>query len=202
MPDEQDQDYGWLIEGVRDGDERAMAEFCRRYQDQLQRLADRHMAPGLRRRVGASDVVQSVCRTFIRRTQGGEFELADSESLWRLLSAITLAKVRQQARFHLRQKRGIAAERHLDSIVEGGRAAVPELAAGGPTPSVQVEFADQFERLLSDMPEDDRKVLDLKLQQCTNDQIAEAVGCSERTVRRILTRIRSRLAREYDVAQE
>jgi len=57
---------------------------------------------------GPEDLVQSACRTFLRRAQIGQFRLADSEELWRLLCAITLTKVREQTRFHMRQKRGLA----------------------------------------------------------------------------------------------
>src|SRR5207302_203407 len=76
----------------------------------LEQLAERRLSKGLRRRVGADDVVQSAYRTFLRRAQAGEFQLADSDGLWRLLSAITLATVRELARFHGRQKRGFEQE--------------------------------------------------------------------------------------------
>ena len=60
--------------------------------------------PALQRRIGPDDIVQSVCRTFFRRSQDGQFELHGTASLWRLLCAITLAKVRHHARFHYQEQ--------------------------------------------------------------------------------------------------
>ena len=54
-------------------------------------------------------------KPLLRRAGGGEFRFAGSEDLWRLLCAITLNKVRRQARFHLRQKRGLQRESAMDS---------------------------------------------------------------------------------------
>src|SRR5688572_16762629 len=92
-----DQPWQEHIDGLRSGDSEATRKFCEEYGPALQAVAAKHLPAGLRRRVGADDVVQSACRTFLRRAQVGEFHLADSESLWRLLCAITLTKVKEQA---------------------------------------------------------------------------------------------------------
>jgi len=89
----------WIAKLVQ-GDPQVTAEFWELYGDRLVRVAERHLGARLQRREGPDDVVQSVCRTFWRRAQKGMFELADSDSLWRLLCAITVTKVRQKARFH------------------------------------------------------------------------------------------------------
>jgi hypothetical protein len=96
-----------LIEGLRGGEQQAVVAFFNHYGPMLERLVERNLARGLRRRLGPEDVVQSACRTFLRRAEAGEFEITDSDSLWRLLCAIALTKVRQQARFHAQQKRNI-----------------------------------------------------------------------------------------------
>ena len=103
-----------LIDGLRAGDPQVAREFYDRYAAVLHRIAERHLPGKLRRRIGPEDVVQSACRTFLRRAEGGEFQLGDSAGLWQLLCAITLTKVREQSRFHLRQKRGLARETEID----------------------------------------------------------------------------------------
>jgi RNA polymerase sigma factor (sigma-70 family) len=195
-----DQHSQWLIRGLRAGDSLAVGEFCRRYGDRLERVARGKMVDGLHRRFGPDDVAQSVCRTFVRRMQGGQFTLDGSESLWRLLCAITLTKVRAGARHHLRQKRGLDREVHLpaSSRDEGGGAFQP--AAPDPTPAEIVEFADELDHLLAGLEEEDRRVVDLKLQQHDNAEIAEALGCSERTVRRILARLQEQFEKALGVA--
>src|SRR3954447_7477702 len=112
MAEDQDR-WQQLIQGLRTGDRQATQAFWDQYGELLQKVAEKHLAGGLRRRVGPEDVVQSACRTFLRRARGGEFRLEDSEGLWRLLCAITLTKIREQARYHLRQKRGLDREQPL-----------------------------------------------------------------------------------------
>ncbi|HLJ93477.1 MAG TPA: sigma-70 family RNA polymerase sigma factor [Gemmataceae bacterium] len=184
-----------LIQGLRTGDRLIVQEFCEQYGALLERLAERHLSEGLRRRVGAEDVVQSAYRTFLRRAQAGEFQLSDSEGLWRLLCAITLAKVRELARYHGRQKRGFEQEVPL------GKSDEPfGLVAPGPSPAEAAEFADQFQQLMASLDEEERRFVDLKLQQCTNLEVAARLGCSERTVRRILKRVQSRLESAFQVS--
>ncbi len=189
-----------LIRGLRDGDSQAAAAFCAEYGPLLQRLAERHLPPGLRRRVGPEDVVQSVCFTFLRRVQGGEFQLNDSESLWRLLCAITLSKVHNQARLHLRQKRGV--DQEIDRTAAAGDGGLSGLhpVARGPGPDEAAAFADQLEQVLALLDEEERQLVDLKLQEYTNEEAAEHMGCSERTVRRILKRVQAHLALAFEAS--
>ncbi len=103
-------EWGAMVEGLRSGDPTVIRQFCERYGESLERLAERNLTGGILRRVGPDDVAQSACRTFLRRAKIGEFELADSKGLWGILCAITLAKVREQMRFQLRDRRGLDRE--------------------------------------------------------------------------------------------
>src|SRR5947209_1216303 len=136
-----------LIQGLRTGDGQVMREFCDQYGDSLYRIAEKHLAAGVRRRVGPEDVAQSACRTFLRRARGGEFQLADSEGLWRLLCAITLTKLRELTRYHLRGKRDLRQEAAAEGLAgddsSGGQAARDTR----PTPAEAAAFADQFQVL-------------------------------------------------------
>ena len=70
---ENDADWhAWMVRLV-EADTDAEQQFWNLYGDRLQRLASQHLSSGLRRRVGAEDVVQSACRTFLRRVQEGQF---------------------------------------------------------------------------------------------------------------------------------
>jgi len=194
---ENEERWQRLIDGLRGGDARVVQEFWEHYGGLLQGLAEKHLPGGLRRRVGPEDVAQSACRTFLRRARAGEFQLADSEGLWRLLCAITLTKVREQCRFHLRQKRGLGQEVYPGFVSgeSGGASLGP--ADPGPSPAEAAEFTDQFQRLITSLDDEERQVVDLKLQECTNDEVAQRLGCSERTVRRILKRVQARLAQAF-----
>jgi RNA polymerase sigma factor (sigma-70 family) len=177
------------IDGLRLGDDRVLLDFWNRFGPALEQLAQRRMEPGLRRRIGPEDVAQSVCRTFFRRMHGGEFQFGeDNSGLWRLLCAITLAKVREKARYHLRLKRGLQREASLDSPSGGDFVHVDP----GPTPAESAEFADGLEHVLSELDDEERRIVELRLEEKTQTEIAAEMGCAERTVRRILQRVQAK----------
>jgi RNA polymerase sigma factor (sigma-70 family) len=189
----EEQKWQSWIGRLAGGDEQVIGEFWREYSGRLQGLAAQHLKVGLRTRLDPEDVVQSACRTFLRRLQAGDFELEGAENLWRLLCVITLAKVRAQARFHQRGKRSIENEQRLDGSPEESYAPGYQAVERGPAPDEAAAFADQLDNLLGRLDDEERQVVQLKLEDRTNDEIAHVMQCSERTVRRILNRVRSRL---------
>lgn len=191
MPEQQPID-DWL-KALAQGDEQAVAEFWSEYGGRLNRLAERHLSPRLQRRVESDDVIQSVCRTFFRRAGAGQFELADAAALWTLLCAITLNKCRLLARFHGRERRSFDREQPLNGAAEAENAPNIEPLAAEPTPDQAAELADELTRLLSGLDTEEQQLVDWKLQECTNEEIAERMHCSERTVRRVLKRVQSHL---------
>ncbi len=201
MDEDQQQWHVW-VQRLADGDEQAASEFWEQYGSRLQKLAEKQLATRIQRRIGPEDIAQSACRTFLRRAQQGEFQFDDSQSMWRLLCAITITKVRWHVRFHRRKKRNVDEEVHFDAQASQSDSPVRHLPVDEPTPEEAVEFADQFEQLLSGMDEKEQLVLQLKLEQRTNDEVAEQMSCSERTVRRILKQVKTRLRDMLDESVE
>lgn len=191
-------DWDGFVDGLRNGEPEACHRFWSDFGNAMKQLADRRISPALQRRVDSEDVVQSVCRTFFRRAHQGQFLVEDENSLWRLLCAITVAKTRMHVRHHKRKRRDVSAEQHIDHAVADGEARVPELAGSGTTPEEQVEFADQFHHLMDQLDQEERQVLDLRLQQLPNSDIADQLGCSERTVRRIVNRLKEKMETEMN----
>lgn len=186
----QDLEWEKLIKGLRTGDEQVVSEFYHQHGGTLRAIADKQLAAEMRRRVSPSEIVQSAFRTFFRRAGEGRFEFEDSEKLWSLMCAITLTKVREQVRYHRREKRDVHRESDPDPKQQGGGFAL--LKGGDMPPEVAVEFADQFEQVMGLLDEEEQQVVQLKLDDRTNDEVAGALGISERTVRRILKRMQSR----------
>lgn len=178
-----DKTQRW-IRGFREGDDAAIADFWHNYEQRLRRLAERNLASRLKRRVDADDVVQSAFRTFLRRAGQDEFELKDRKNLLSLLTTITLNKIREKVRHHARFKRGQDREQYFDTMgdISGNQATPDELAA-----------LKEIEELLAGMETEQQQVVHLKLQNHTNDEIASELGCSERTVRRMLKKVQRRL---------
>ena len=201
---DEGHDLPWeaWIDALAQGDPEVAAQFWDRYGSRLERLAGQHLAAKLQRRLGADDVAQSVCRTFLRRAADGQFRLEDGDGLWRLLCAITLTKIREKARFHLRKKRSINQEQPMEGGKEGESQARLQIAAHEPTPAEAAEFADQFEKILSGLDAEEQSLVRLKLEQCTNQEVADRIGCSERTVRRLLKKVQTHLQKVLDIEKE
>ncbi len=193
MDTDDEQHFQRMIDGLRGGDDAVVREFCDRYSDALERIAGKHLARPLRRRLDPQDIVQSAFRTFLRRVAGGQFQLAGSESLWRLLCTITLTKVREQARFHLRKKRGLDREVDAAPVLDESGTFFYDPVDRAPTPEAAVEFAEQFRKLLQSLGPEEQRVVELRLQDAKQEEIAAELQCSERTVRRLLERVRARL---------
>jgi RNA polymerase sigma-70 factor (ECF subfamily) len=198
MADASEQSVVW-VRRLAAGEDEIVHEFWDRYGESLQRLAKSRMAPALQQRVGPDDIVGSVCRTFFRRARKGEFEIPGTDQLWRLLCAITLTKVRQHARFNYAIQRTPELEVPLgdESAGEVGgdarRRRPPE-----PTPAEAAEFAEAMQQLFAALTEEEQKLVHCRLEGLTQPQIAEKLRCSERTVRRLLDRIRSRWEEELE----
>jgi RNA polymerase sigma-70 factor (ECF subfamily) len=195
VPHPPDAEFQRLIDGLRAGDEATLREVFAHYGPLLRGIADSRLAPGLQRRFDADDVVQSTFRTFFRRAQGGQFQFDDNQRLWNLLLAIALTKLREKVRYHGRQARAVERERPA-AASRPGDSTPPEdsVVAPAPPPDAAVELADAYESFLLSLDAQERRLVDLKLQDRTNDEAAEALGISERSVRRILQRLEGKMA--------
>src|SRR6516165_8459099 len=99
-----------LVGRLRNGDPQAAEEIFTRYAQRLVCLAEQQLSRKLAARLDGGDVVQSVFRTFFRRSAAGEFRIDNSDELWRLLVRITLQKARARSRNHTARARDVAAE--------------------------------------------------------------------------------------------
>jgi RNA polymerase sigma factor (sigma-70 family) len=189
-----------LANQCQDGDEHAFGMIYERYGERLIRLARSRISERLAARIEAEDVVQSVFRTFFGRVQQHRFVFEEENDLWKLLVGITMNKLRNKVDWHTAAKRDVGAERSLD----GGRSSLPsafDADGESPSPEAVVAFIDLLEHFMCELRDADRKVLELRLQDLTQDEIAKEVGCTERTVRRVLERIR-KIAEEQGIRDQ
>lgn len=195
MPHDEPGDL--LLQRWRAGDESAAEVIYRRYAERLWTLAESRISQRLGVRVGPEDIVQSVFRTFFRRARNGQFSVEHSGSLWRLLVQITLNKVGQQYRRHGAARRDVAAEAYsLDEAVH------LETATHDPSPADAAILADELEAALADLDDSKAQMFRLSLQGFSTSQIADQMGCSRWTVRRVLDRIGYQLLRRLRAENE
>ncbi len=199
--DVSDNDSYALVQRVRRGDEQAAGELFDRYVERLFALARSRFSAKLARRLDPEDVVQSVFRTFFRHTQDGRYEFHQAGDLWRLLAAITVNKVRRQVKRHTAGKRTTDAEKSF-----GGQESLfglpPEAVAREPSPDEACALIEELDQVVGRLPELYRRIVDFRLQGRPVEEIAQQVGCSERTVHRasevLKQRLEKRLANAAD----
>src|SRR5271165_5672841 len=100
-----------LMARWQSGDSAAADELFRRYADRLAALVRSRLSSKLARRLDPEDVLQSAYRSFFAGARAGRYELKRGGDLWRLLVAITLHKLQDQADYHGAGKRNINIEK-------------------------------------------------------------------------------------------
>lgn len=181
-----------LLSRFRNGDAEAAGALHRRYVNRLIGLARGRLSERMAQRVDPEDIVQSVYRSFFTRAQDGQYELNRSGDLWRLLSAITINKVLKKVEHHEAQKRDYRREQHTDRtdeslVIDAERFAVD------PTDQDAIAIVEELETLMKTLRDDEREMLQQRLQGATYVEISNQVGCSERMVRRFLESTKERL---------
>jgi DNA-directed RNA polymerase specialized sigma24 family protein len=194
------QDDGSVTRWIGDlqaGGDSAAQHLWERYFHRLVHLARARLRAA--RRVGAvedeEDAALSAFDSFCRGAAAGRFpQLADRDGLWRLLVVITLRKVMAQAGRQAARKRGGGRLVGESAIIAGDAAearGLDRIAADEPGPEVAAMVIDEYRRLRDRLGNEAlRQVLDLRLQGYTREEIADRIGCAERTVRRKLDLIR------------
>jgi RNA polymerase sigma-70 factor, ECF subfamily len=182
-----------LIRRYRQGDPGGADALFASYARRLTRVAEQHLGRRLAGRLDGEDVVQSVFRTFFRRTAGGEFQIDSSAQLWRLLVKITVLKARAQGRRHTAGLRDARAE-----VGAGADDWLAEATARGPGPDEGAILIDQIEALLRGLPPLYCHVLDLRLQGHGASEVARRLGVSRQTVHRTLSLLQQRLEKSLD----
>lgn len=190
MAENRDAD---LLARWRQGDQQAAAELFDRYAERLIGLARSRISAPFGQRFDPEDVVQSACRSFFVGAREGRYEVQHGNDLWQLLVVITLQKLRQQVRRNKAAKRAVKREYNFEAGAIDTHGLEPELLAREPSPMEAVALIDEVEQALRHLEPQERSVLELRLRGYNLDEIADATQRSERTVRRILERVKEQL---------
>jgi len=183
-----------VIDGLRAQDEDAAREVFRRFAGRLIGLSHSRLDKHLRQKIDAEDVIQSVFRSFFVRQAKGQFELESWDGLWSLLVRITLCKCGQKARVFLAECRDVGNEVRLAG--PGDESCGPtDAIARDPTPQEAASLVETLEHMLSGLDERRRQMVVLRLQGYTVLEISQEIGCAERTVHRVLGKVRDSLKR-------
>jgi RNA polymerase sigma-70 factor (ECF subfamily) len=181
---------------LQTGDDAAAHELFERFAKRLITLARRRLADGFKPKLDAEDVVQSAYKSFFHRYGEGGLKVADWDSLWGLLTVITLRKCADRVAYYRAECRDAGREASTPPGSEGP--AWPEPFGREPTPLEAAELSETVARLFAVLDENERPVLELSLEGYSTREISERLGRAERTVRLLRECARLRLERMRD----
>jgi RNA polymerase sigma-70 factor (ECF subfamily) len=177
-----------LVRRLREGSNTAAREVFDRYVERLLGLAKRRIGARMNSRVDPEDVVQSVFRSFFSRMKNDQFVIGAEDDLFKLLVRITVHKTLRQIAHHKAAKRNPSQETGQGS---DAHEMLMQAMDAEPTPETVVTFMDHLEHFMQQLPEQDRQILELRLQGFSTEEIAEKLGSYDRKIRRVLERIRA-----------
>jgi RNA polymerase sigma factor (sigma-70 family) len=183
---------------MRRGDPAATEALWRHYFPQLVQLAREKLQGAPRGMADEEDVALSAMNCFYRAAQEGRYpDLADRESLWRLLLQITAHRVIDLKRHEYRQRRSggpihrDATDRHLDFAANGFP--LDQAIDDAPTPEFAAIMAEEYQQLLEALQDVElRAIAVAKMEGTDNAEIAALLNCSERTIERRIKLIRDK----------
>lgn len=184
-------------------DNAAAGQVFQRYAKQLINLAQHNLQPLMRSKMDPEDVVQSVFQSFFVRQEAGEFADVETwESLWKVLVTLTLRKCGRRMTYFSADCRDVHREIHetpvaLDASGDSGW----ENLLADPTAAEATKLTETLEALMSRLGKEDRRgernrqILALRLQGYQAPEISEQLGCTERTVFRVMERVKELVSR-------
>jgi RNA polymerase sigma factor (sigma-70 family) len=167
-----------------------------RYFQELLALARSHLSARIRGREDEEDVLQSMYKSFCLRQRRGDFDLSSRDDLWKLLVQVTLRKARNTANRHLQGKRDVRREAGGGAAPTNGTdepgAFLDQIDTDEPTPAEAALLNEALEQRFQALREPElRRIALKKLEGFTNQEIADDLQCTVRTVERKLERVRA-----------
>lgn len=183
------------IGDLKDGRDSASRKIWERYFERLVRVASRQLGSAPRRIADEEDVAVSVFDSLCEGAAAGRFDkLQDRDDLWKLLTVIAGMKSVDQIRRQTAKKRG-GKDVRGESIIAGAGASqmgsFDQFIHAEPTPEFLVVMDEQQQAMFRALPDDSqRNVARMRFEGYSNEEIAQQLGTSLRSVERKLKVIR------------
>lgn len=190
-----DETFRNLIERLQSGEDSAAQAIFERFARQLIAMTRKQFDHRLAHKVDAEDVVQSAYKSFFARHRDGKVTVENWNSLWKLLTIITMRKCADRVEYLRAEKRDI--NREVQERGESDQPGAWQLAMDRePLPEEAAILAETMEGLFRSVDVFERPILELSLQGYSVPEISNQLGRAERSVRRLRERIRKRLERQ------
>jgi RNA polymerase sigma-70 factor (ECF subfamily) len=181
-----DPSFDDLMARLKAGRNDAATQVFSRFATRLIALARSQLSPQIRQKLDPEDVLQSVFRSFFLRNAEGQFgEFESWDNLWAMLVVLTLRKCGRRVDYFHAACRDV--QREVSSAVPAD-SSTSDFApsAAEPTPFEAAMLTETVEQLMNNLEGRHRQILTLSLQGQPPAEISAQVGCTERTVYRVL----------------
>jgi RNA polymerase sigma-70 factor (ECF subfamily) len=183
------EDLAALLTRVRGGDEAALTQLLQQYEPRLRTTARVLLGPLLRPHMDSLDLVQSVHRVLLPGLRDGKFDVSCPEQLIGLALTVIRRKVARNWRRFQRE------QNFADGPGRGGataEACIPSRSAQD-DPANAAQVNDTLQHLLDGLNEEERCLIELRLEGYSTVEIAERLHCDAHALRARLSRLRQRL---------
>jgi RNA polymerase sigma factor (sigma-70 family) len=184
----------WLYNAAK-GDSLSAQRLWERYLDRFIGLAAYRLRNSPKRLADEEDLVLTVFDEFLRKARQGIYPRLESrEDFWQIVVQITERRAIDQRRRARAYEQHVSGESVLGLTDNSSQSDSPPLNLATsiePSPDEAVAFAEELAMLLSRLPTDElRSVVQCRLAGMTDNEIAQRLRCSLRTVERRLNQIR------------
>lgn len=193
-----DGDFAALIENARLGDETAVAALLGRFEPEIRTMVRVRLPRILRNQLDSMDIVQAVWTSVFTGNPEDVARFADVGQFRGFLAGVARNKVFEEHRRRTRTRKYDLGREERLYVRKGEREVVRDVIAPDPTPSEEVQADDRLDQLTRGRTPEEVRVVELRREGLTFDEIAQRLGISERSVRRVIESIRERMeARQW-----
>jgi RNA polymerase sigma factor (sigma-70 family) len=181
----ENHDFKSLMQLISEGSEDAAWELVQEYGEFIRRAVRRVINHRLRSKFDSLDFVQLVWSSFFRtRNKLDRFERPEE------LAAFLITMARNKVGMEVRRR--IQTEKYninRECSFENSSMSLCQLSAHDPQPIDVAIAREQWNCILSGQPENYRKIISLRLQGLSYQDIADSLHVDESTVRRFLKKL-------------
>jgi RNA polymerase sigma factor (sigma-70 family) len=187
-------DFNDLLRRAREGSDEAAWDLVEQFGPYVLRTVRRTLSREMRGKFDSDDFAQAVWASFFGAPERLA-EVTEPAQLVGLLATMARNKVIDEMRRRLQTQRyAVRREEPLGRASDSPR----QLKSREPTPSQFAIARERFLRLLKAQPVQYQQVIRLRLMGKTNRDIAQELGVSEKTVKRVLDRLTEATQDESD----
>ncbi len=188
-----DVDFADLMESVKLGDEAAMAAVLGRFESEIRTMVRVRLPRILRSELDSMDIVQAVWTSVFAANGDAIRNFTDPGQLRGYLAGVARNKVYEEHRRRTRTKKYDLHREERLYVRKGDRDIPREVAATDPSPSENLQAGDRYGQLIEGRSPNEIRIIELRRQGLTFEEIGREVGLNERSVRRVIDEARKRL---------